>query len=137
MSRVIEKYTFLDGKRLYKDRLEYASGDFVLFSEHEKEIASLDAQIHTLQEHIDNQTNELDQMKKENEALKERISELPAEPIDVANMIINAKYKYKLSNIGKIVYGSDEAEENVYSVDDLEQIAEHLTVYCKHNRENA
>lgn len=136
MSRVIEKYTFLDGKRLYKDRLEYASGDFVLFSEHEKEIALLDAKIHTLQEHIDNQTNELDQMKKENEALKERISELPSDPIGVANMIINAKCKYKHSNIGKIIYGHDETEENVYSIDDLEQIAEHLMVYCKHNRED-
>ena len=27
-------------------------------------------------------------------------------------------------------------DKDIYDIDDLEQIAEHLLVYCKHNRED-
>ena len=32
-------------------------------------------------------------------------------------------------------YVEDTIETDMYSIDDLEQIAEHLLVYCKHNKE--
>lgn len=53
--------------------------------------------------------------------------ELPSEPISVANMLINAKTECDLDT----QYLVDK-----YSIDDLGQIAEHLLVYCKHNRED-
>ena len=49
--------------------------------------------------------------------------ELPFDAIDVANFLINEKYEYR--NI----------ECRKYEIEDLEQIAEHLLVYCKHNKE--
>lgn len=57
--------------------------------------------------------------------LKENNStaELPFDAIEVANFLINEKYEYR--NI----------ECRKYDIEDLEQIAEHLLVYCKHNKE--
>lgn len=49
--------------------------------------------------------------------------ELPFDAIGVANFLINEKYEYR--NI----------ECRKYDIEDLEQIAEHLLVYCKHNKE--
>ena len=55
--------------------------------------------------------------------LKARTStvELPIDAIEVANFLINEKHEYR--NI----------ECRKYDIEDLEQIAEHLLVYCKHN----
>lgn len=84
------------------------------------------------------QYKEILDMKSENQELKQRIAELenketvelPFDPLETANMLINATYKAEIPFLGKQV------ERNVYDIDDLEQIAEHLLVYCKHNRES-
>ena len=60
----------------------------------------------------------------------ERTVELPFDAIETANMLINATYK------AEIPFFERQVDRNVYDVDDLEQIAEHLLVYCKHNRED-
>ena len=78
------------------------------------------------------------QLKDENDELKKRIAELesketvdlPFNPLETANMLINAEYKAEAPFLNKQV------DMNVYDIDDLEQIAEHLLVYCKHNRED-
>ena len=78
------------------------------------------------------------QLKDENDELKQRIAELesketvelPFDPLETANMLINATYKAEIPFLEKRV------DRNVYNIDDLEQIAEHLLVYCKHNRED-
>ena len=77
-------------------------------------------------------------MKSENKELKQRIAEfennetveLPFDALETANMLINATYKAEIPFLEKQV------DRNVYNIDDLEQIAEHLLVYCKHNRED-
>ena len=77
-------------------------------------------------------------MKAENQELKQRIAELenretvelPFDALETANMLINATYKAEIPFLEKQV------DRNVYNIDDLEQIAEHLLVYCKHNRES-
>ena len=77
-------------------------------------------------------------MKEENQELKQRIAEfenketveLPFDALETANMLINATYKAEIPFLEKQV------DRNVYDIDDLEQIAEHLLVYCKHNRED-
>ena len=76
-------------------------------------------------------------MKSENQELKQRIAEfenketveLPFDALETANMLINATYKAEIPFLEKQV------DRNVYDINDLEQIAEHLLVYCKHNRE--
>lgn len=77
-------------------------------------------------------------MKAENQELNQRIAEfesketveLPFDALETANMIINATYKAEIPFLEKQV------DRNVYDIDDLEQIAEHLLVYCKHNKES-
>ena len=78
------------------------------------------------------------QLKDENDELKQRIAELdsnktpklPFNPLETANMLINATYKMENCMTGAIY------DKDVYDIDDLEQIAEHLLVYCKHNKES-
>ena len=62
--------------------------------------------------------------------------DLPDDPIEVAQMLINLTYEYELSDLEKALYKcGDTRTTERYSIDDLEQIAEHLLVYCKHNKE--
>lgn len=64
--------------------------------------------------------NRCDELDKQ---LEERKQDLPIEPMEVAQMLINATFEY------------DETTRNIYDIDQLEQIAEHLLIYCKHNKE--
>ena len=70
--------------------------------------------------------DELKTTKDEND----RTVELPFDPLETANMLINATYKAEIPFLEKQV------DRNVYDIDDLEQIAEHLMVYCRHHRED-
>lgn len=59
----------------------------------------------------------------------DRTVELPFDPLETANMLINATYEDKIPILER------EVDRNIYDTNDLEQIAEHLLVYCKHNRD--
>lgn len=65
---------------------------------------------------------------------------LPSEPIKVADMLISATYTRKKGNMEMALHkafgnNADTVTENVYSVSELRQIAEHLLVYCNANGE--
>ena len=68
--------------------------------------------------------------------VNDRTIELPFDAIETANMLINATYSRKTSSVEKVFTGCNVVKGDIYSVDDLEQIAEHLLVYCKHNKES-
>lgn len=72
------------------------------------------------------------ELKSELEArdVNDRTVELPFDALETANMLINATYKSEIPFLGRQI------DKNVYDIDGLEQIAEHLLVYCKHNRED-
>lgn len=53
--------------------------------------------------------------------------ELPIDPLEVVDMLINETYEYSIPFTGR------KTESRKYGIDELEQIAEHLLVYCKHN----
>lgn len=84
-----------------------------------------------------------DRLHHENEELKQRIAELesketvelPFDALETANYLINATYKVELDGLAKAMAGTDKIRRDIYSIDELEQIAEHLLVYCKHNKE--
>lgn len=57
---------------------------------------------------------------------------LPAEPIKVVDMLINAQTEYENNSIFAT---QKEYTANTFSVSELRQIAEHLLVYCNHNGE--
>ena len=94
--------------------------DSLDFTEHDKRFND---EINRLKERIKERDSYIKQIEHDFDELKESNAtvELPFDAIEVANFLINEKYEYR--NI----------ECRKYDIEDLEQIAEHLLVYCKHN----
>lgn len=123
------------------------------FSEHDKvfedKIAKLvkeNAKVYQENMHLEEQCvkkeDEIYKLKIENKELKQRIAELESKetetvseidtstPIDCANSLINHLTLLEASLI------MPERCVRTFDIDELEQIAEHLLVYCKHNKES-
>ena len=115
------------------------------FTEHDKgfrdEIKQLKSELSDVQKSADEYynkcidlTNQIEKLKSELEAKvdfeTDRLVKLPFDPLETANMLINATYKAEIPFLEKRV------DRDIYNIDDLEQIAEHLLVYCKHHRED-
>ena len=111
------------------------------FSEHDKvfenKIAELEKRIQEL--------DTIDAIRiDEKRELKQRIAELeskgknelPFDPLDTANYLINATYERETNGIERAFQNLPEkVNSDRYTVDELEQIAEHLLIYCRHNKE--
>ena len=106
---IVSKYSEIDGK-MYVEASDYDKILYELKNSNEK-IAKLESE---LEAKVDFETD--------------RLVKLPFDPLETANMLINATYKAEIPFLEKQV------DRNVYDIDDLEQIAEHLLVYCKHNK---
>lgn len=153
MAYTVKRYTFKDGKVMFEDKIAYANGEYVSLDDYEiamqkknDEIESLKRQVKKL-ESIRMRCHEsardsfdsgnygclhivtADELKTTKD-VNDRTIELPFDALETANMLINATYKAEIPFLEKQV------ERNVYDIDDLEQIAEHLLVYCKHNKES-
>ena len=115
------------------------------FSKHDKrfndKIRQLESELFDIQKSADEYynkcidlTNQIEKLESELEAKvdfeTDRLVKLPFDALETANMLINATYK------AEIPFLERQVDRNIYSIDDLEQIAEHLLVYCKHNRES-
>ena len=105
-------------KNKYIIKKEYGiSIDGLDFTEHDKKFKDEIRQLkHELEEKCSFETD--------------RLVKLPFDALEATNMLINATYKAEIPFLEKQV------DRNVYDIDDLEQIAEHLLVYCKHHRED-
>lgn len=68
----------------------------------------------------------------EMQAMKVFPDEIPEEPIKVAEMLITAKGECEPLHIGNNVFKDT---YRIFDVSGLRQIAEHLLVYCNHNKE--
>lgn len=61
--------------------------------------------------------------------------ELPHSPLEAVDFLVHDRYKRGASALEKRMFGDcEEIEELRYNIDELEQIAEHLLIYCKHNK---
>ena len=136
---IVSKYSEIDGK-MYVEASDYDRILYKLKNSNEK-IAKIESELFDAQKSADEYynkcidlTNQIEKLKSELEAKvnfeNERLVKLPFNPLETANMIINATYK------AEIPFLERQADRDVYNIDDLEQIAEHLLVYCKHNRED-
>ena len=135
---IVSKYSEIDGK-MYVEASDYDRILYKLKNSNEK-IAKIESELFDAQKSDDechnkciDLTNQIAKLKSELEAKvdfeTDRLVKLPFDPLETANMLINAKYK------AEIPFLERQVDRNVYDIDDLEQIAEHLLVYCKHNRE--
>lgn len=57
------------------------------------------------------------------------------EPISVAQTLISAKRSYELSAEEKQRSGLEKGYYHIFDISELRQIAEHLLIYCNHNKE--
>ena len=135
---IVSKYFKIDGK-CYVEASDYDKILYELKTSNEN-VVKLESELFDVQKSADEYynkcidlTNEVKKLKSELETKvnfeTDRLVKLPFDPLETANMLINATYK------AKIPFFDKQADRNVYDIDDLEQIAEHLLVYCKHNKE--
>lgn len=124
------KYNFIEPKDQIEWLQDRLSKTYDILMETEKEAQE---QIAELESELEVKENLL----KIKNGLCGNNDELPIDPIEVARMLINSTFEYEASNLEKVLYKcGDIRTTERYSIDDLEQIAEHLLVYCKHNRED-
>ena len=134
MAYTVKIHTFNDGKVMFEDRIAYANGEYVSLDDFKISTQRKNDEISDLRKELRESKACITQLK--NELQKkcsfetDRLVKLPFDPLETANMLINATYKAEIPFLEKQV------DRNVYDIDDLEQIAEHLLVYCKHNRED-
>ena len=50
-------------------------------------------------------------------------------------MLINAEGEYEHNPLEKAFCGTDKGTYRIFEISELRQIAEHLLVYCNHNKE--
>ena len=136
---IVSKYSEIDGK-MYVEASDYDRILYKLKNSNEK-IAKIESELFDAQKSADEYynkcidlTNQIEKLKSELETKvdfeTDRLVKLPFDALETANMLINATYK------AEIPFFEKQVDRNVYDIDDLEQIAEHLLVYCKHNSES-
>lgn len=139
MAYTVKRYTFKDGKVMFEDRIAYANGEYVSFDDYEIAMQKKHEEIECLRKELRESKDYITQLKHELEEKcsfeTDRLVKLPFDALETANMLINATYSRKTSNVEKAFIGCNVVKGDIYSIDELEQIAEHLLVYCKHNKE--
>ena len=143
----IERLDFTEHDKVFEDRISK------LIAEKNKCIednSKLEKDIKKKKKAFDDKNNDymhlsslISTYQSDNDSLQKRIAELeedlegketeieiPLTPIEVAKYLINH------TTHADAVLFLPERDVNTFSVDELEQIAEHLLVYCKHNRES-
>ena len=134
MAYTVKIHTFNDGKVMFEDRIAYANGEYVSLDDFKISTQRKNDEISDLRKELRESKACITQLK--NELQKkcsfetDRLVKLPFDPLETANMLINATYK------AEIPFLERQVDRDVYNIDDLEQIAEHLLVYCKHNKES-
>ena len=135
---IVSKYSEIDGK-MYVEASDY---DRILLElkESNEKVAKIESELFDAQKSADEYYNKCIDLTNQIEGLEseletkvdfetDMIVKLPFDPLETSNMLINATYK------AEIPFLERQVDRNVYDIDDLEQIAEHLVVYCKHNKE--
>lgn len=136
---IVSKYSEIDGK-MYVEASDYDKILYELKNSNEK-IEKLETKLSNVKKTGNDYynkcidlTNQIEKLKSELETKvnfeTDRLVKLPFDALETANMLINATYQ------DKIPFLERQVDRNVYDIEDLEQIAEHLLVYCKYNKES-
>ena len=129
LNGVTAHYTEYNSDVMAEDEISKQYGivfDGLDFTEHDKGFKD---EIKRLKESIKERDSYINQLKHDVDELKENNAtvELPFDAIDVANFLINEECECDIPFTGR------KTKRRKYDIEDLEQIAEHLLVYCKHN----
>ena len=121
MEGIVKIHEFKNGKVM---------GEYVLLSDYNKVVCELVQLKHDAKEMEEKIAKLESELEEKVNFETDRLVKLPFDALETANILINATYKAEIPFLEKQV------DRNVYDIDDLEQIAEHLLVYCKHNGED-
>ena len=129
LNGVTAHYTEYNSDVMAEDEISKQYGivfDSLDFTEHDKGFKD---EIKRLKESIKERDSYINQLKHDVDELKENNAtvELPFDAIEVANFLINEECECDMLFTGR------KTKRRKYEIEDLEQIAEHLLVYCKHN----
>lgn len=131
LNGVTAHYTEYNSDVMVEDEISKRYGivfDSLDFTEHDKvfrdEIKELKGSVKERDSHIKQLKHDVDELKENDSTV-----ELPFNAIEVANFLINAEYECE------VPFTRRKTKRRKYEIEDLEQIAEHLLVYCKHNKE--
>ena len=129
LNGVTAHYTEYNSDVMAEDEISKQYGivfDSLDFTEHDKRFKD---EIKRLKESIKERDSYINQLKHDVDELKENNAtvELPFDAIEVANFLINEECECDMLFTGR------KTKRRKYDIEDLEQIAEHLLVYCKHN----
>lgn len=131
LNGVTAHYTEYNSDVMAEDEISKQYGivfDSLDFTEHDKgfkdEIKRLKESIKERDSYINQLKHDIDELKGNNATV-----ELPFDAIEVANFLINEECECDMLFTGR------KTKRRKYEIEDLEQIAEHLLVYCKHNKE--
>lgn len=103
--------------------------------ERDCQIAELTDEKESLETRLKLLKSERNDLREDVEKLKKTQDFSDLTPIEVANMLINAKGEYKHSPIAKALCKEDKGTYRIFDIGELRQIAEHLLVYCNNNGE--
>ena len=149
---IVSKYSEIDGK-MYVEASDYDKILLELKKSNEN-VTKIESELFDAQKSADEYYNKCIDLKNQIAGLESELEvkdnllktkdelcgndiELPCDPILVAKTLINAKIEYEPTSLQKALFKTEgKCLADKYSNDDLEQIAEHLLVYCKHNRED-
>jgi hypothetical protein len=131
LNGVTAHYTEYNSDVMVEDEISKKCGivfDSLDFTEHDKGFKD---EINSLKESIKERDSYIKQLKHDFDKLKESNAtvESPFGAIEVANFMINEECECDIPFTGR------KTKRRKYEIEDLEQIAEHLLVYCKHNKE--
>lgn len=129
LNGVTAHYTEYNSDVMAEDEISKQYGivfDSLDFTEHDKRFND---EINRLKESIKERDSYIKQLEHDIDELKENNAtvELPFDAIEVANFLINEECECDMLFTGR------KTKRRKYDIEDLEQIAEHLLVYCKHN----
>lgn len=142
----IDELDFTAHDKVFEDKIAELKKDYKTVSEllgkYQQENESLKKRIIELEDFSCQAEQETESLvEKLNQRIAElesgKTSELPFDALETANYLINATYERETSSLERaFAKVPDKVNSDRYTIDDLEQIAEHLLVYCKHNKES-
>ena len=97
MAYIVKIHTFNDGKVMFEDRIAYANGEYVSLDDFKISTQRKNDEISDLRKELRESKTCITQLK--NELQKkcsfetDRLVKLPFDPLETANMLINATYK--------------------------------------------
>ncbi len=133
---VFDSVDFSEHDKEFADEIEKLKKELNIKQNAINQIDSIICELFGVAHNGDTYSDDFKELLRENSAVRKTVVDfLPTEPIKVAEMLINAEGEYEHNPLVKKICGNDKGTYQIFDISELRQIAEHLLVYCNHNKE--